>query len=51
MLFQDIVKYHSDIVWVKCLDIWHKNIQPVPEKDFETWFDEVPIMNFQKIKI
>lgn len=35
-LFKEMSNYKNDLVWVKCLGIWHVNVFPVPgDKTFD----------------
>ncbi|XP_008557642.1 TELO2-interacting protein 1 homolog [Microplitis demolitor] len=33
-LYKEIADLNGDIVWVKCISLWHSHVQPIPDTDF-----------------
>lgn len=41
-MYKEISEYNVDIVWIKCVDIWNRHVEPVvPENDLDTWYSKV----------
>lgn len=41
-MYKEIAEYNVDIVWIKCIDVWNRCVEPVvPENDLNAWYSTV----------
>ncbi|OXU30926.1 hypothetical protein TSAR_001893 [Trichomalopsis sarcophagae] len=47
-MYKEIAEYNADIVWIKCVDIWHRQVETVtPQDDLNTWYSTIKDCNAQ----
>ncbi|XP_011504776.1 PREDICTED: TELO2-interacting protein 1 homolog [Ceratosolen solmsi marchali] len=45
-LYKDVSDYNTDLVWMKCIDIWHRHVETVvPVCDYSEWYSKAMDFN------